>query len=47
MWEEELYKKRKWVNTPTLNELRNNVLFKYSPIKTLSENQEKLLEEIK
>ena len=46
VWEEELYKKRKWVNTPTLNELRNNVLFKYSPIKTLSENQEKLLEEI-
>lgn len=39
VWEEELYKKRKWVNTPTLNELRNNVLFKYSPIKTLSENQ--------
>ncbi|GEL05488.1 DUF2075 domain-containing protein [Rummeliibacillus stabekisii] len=45
-WENELYPKG-WVRTPTLKELRNKALVKYSPIKVLTPQQMDILEEIK
>ncbi|WDF50359.1 DUF2075 domain-containing protein [Paenibacillus sp. KACC 21273] len=44
-WEVELYP-NKWVNTPTLEELRNRALVKYSPIKKITIEQMKFLDEI-
>lgn len=44
-WEEVLYKKG-WVKTPTLDELRAEALVKYSPIKILTGEQNKLISEI-
>ncbi|WP_088815401.1 MULTISPECIES: DUF2075 domain-containing protein [Listeria] len=42
---EELYAKH-WVQVPTLEELRNKVLVKYSPIKELTTQQMELIDEI-
>lgn len=44
-WEKELYPNG-WVSTPTLEELRNRALVKYSPIKEITIQQMKFLEEI-
>ncbi|PGC56045.1 hypothetical protein COM24_08785 [Bacillus toyonensis] len=44
-WEKELYTNG-WVSTPTLEELRNGALVKYSPIKELTIQQMKFLKEI-
>ncbi|WP_207636368.1 DUF2075 domain-containing protein [Desulfosporosinus youngiae] len=44
-WEKELYPNG-WVGTPTLEELRNKALVKYSPIKELTIQQMDLLKEI-
>lgn len=44
-WEKELYLNG-WVSTPTLEELRNRALVKYSPIKELTEQQMEFLKEI-
>ncbi|CAM4129066.1 MULTISPECIES: DUF2075 domain-containing protein [Bacillus cereus group] len=44
-WEEVLYPKG-WVSTPTLDELRNGALIKYSPIKELTDQQIEFLKEI-
>ncbi|EOO65185.1 hypothetical protein IKE_03835 [Bacillus cereus VD196] len=44
-WEEVLYPKG-WVSTPTLDELRNGALIKYSPIKELTDQQMEFLKEI-
>jgi len=44
-WEDVLYKEG-WVNTPTLDELRNEALVKYSPIKVLTPEQSTLISEI-
>ncbi|WP_253345447.1 DUF2075 domain-containing protein [Staphylococcus equorum] len=43
-WENELYPL--WVNTPTINKLKSNVLVKYSPIKTLTMEQSNLISKI-
>lgn len=43
-WENELYPL--WVNTPTINKLKSNVLVKYSPIKTLTLEQVNLISKI-
>lgn len=43
-WEKNLYPN--WVNTPTINEIRTKELVKYSPIKTLTEQQINLLNKI-
>lgn len=45
-WEEVLYNKLHWVTTPTIEKLRTNALVKYSPIKTLTPEQDKLINEI-
>lgn len=45
-WEEVLVPKN-WVNNKTLENLRNNALVKYSPIKTLTTEQIDLIDEIK
>ncbi len=42
---EELYSKG-WVKTPTIDELRNQALVKYSPIKELTQQQMDLINEI-
>ncbi len=44
-WEEVLYPQG-WVMTPTLEELRTRALVKYSPIKSLTEEQTELIREI-
>lgn len=44
-WENELYKFR-WVQTPTLKEIRTSELVKYSPIKELTNQQMSILSEI-
>ena len=44
-WEKVLYP-RGWVTTPTLEELRTRELVKYSPIKSLTEEQIELIREI-
>lgn len=44
-WEEVLYRKG-WVKTETLEELRTRALVKYSPIKSLTEEQTELIREI-
>ena len=44
LWED-LFK-LKWVNTPTLDEIRNAALIKYSPIKELTEDQMQIISEI-
>ncbi|UXS60529.1 DUF2075 domain-containing protein [Staphylococcus ureilyticus] len=43
-WENELYPL--WVNTPTIDKLKSNVLVKYSPIKTLTLEQVNLISKI-
>lgn len=45
LWEQELYP-RHWVSTSTLDELRADVLVKYSPIKQLTSEQGLLINEI-
>lgn len=45
LWENVLYKDQ-WVHTPTLESLKSNVLTKYSPFKSLTEEQSSLIEEI-
>lgn len=45
IWEKELYP-RKWVQTKTLEEIRNKELVKYSPIKMLTAQQRELINEI-
>lgn len=45
-WEKVLYHELKWVKTPTLNELRTRELVKYSPIKSLTNQQSNLIDEI-
>ncbi|WP_204237265.1 DUF2075 domain-containing protein [Mammaliicoccus sciuri] len=45
LWENVLYPNG-WVKTKTLNELRNKELVKYSPIKTLTEQQVDIITEI-
>jgi hypothetical protein len=45
VWEKELYR-RKWVSTPTLDELRTKELVKYSPIEQLTSEQGQLITEI-
>lgn len=45
LWEKILYP-GKWVNTPTLDKLRADVLVKYSPIKILTSEQSALINEI-
>ncbi len=44
-WEKVLYPNG-WVSTPTLEELKNKALVKYSPIKTLTNEQDQLITEI-
>ncbi len=44
-WEQVLYK-RGWVTTPSLKEIRIRELVKYSPIKTLTQEQESIINEI-
>lgn len=45
LWEKELYPKG-WVRNPSLQELRNSALFKYSPFKALSRQQEEIIERV-
>lgn len=45
LWENVLYKDG-WVATPTLENLKSSVLTKYSPFKSLTEEQYSLIEEI-
>lgn len=44
-WKDVLYPLG-WVSSQTIEDLKQSVLFKYSPIKKLTENQEKIIEEI-
>ena len=44
-WENVLFSEG-WVNTPRLDKLRASALVKYSPIKQLTEEQDRLIEEI-
>ncbi|WP_230089010.1 DUF2075 domain-containing protein [Streptococcus zhangguiae] len=44
-WEQVLVKEQ-WVQTDSLDELRNRALVKYSPIKQLTEQQQSLIDEI-
>lgn len=45
LWEKELYT-RKWVHSPTIEELRAKELVKYSPLKQLTPEQDSLINEI-
>lgn len=43
-WKEKLYPD--WVNTPTLNDLRAKALFKYSPFRQLTDQQEAIIDHV-
>ena len=45
VWEQVLYPKG-WVSTPMLEKLRASALVKYSPIKTLTNEQQELIDEV-
>lgn len=44
LWEDDLYERKKWVNTKTLDELRNRELVKYSPLKQLTNQQQNIID---
>ncbi|MGN0103264.1 DNA/RNA helicase domain-containing protein [Bifidobacterium thermacidophilum] len=46
VWLNVLFKQLHWVSTETIDELRTSQLVKYSPIKTLSDEQEQIITEI-
>lgn len=46
IWGKVLFEELHWVNTPVLEQLRNNALFKYSPIRSLTDQQSQIISEI-
>lgn len=46
IWTKVLYDELRWVNTPVLEKLRSDSLFKYSPIKALTTQQSEVINEI-